>query len=127
MSLLYLKQDIKKVGKILDADYNHENPEAIRSKKFGNAFTTLLKHLFPEYEIIPSNCYCEASGFVRNSEGKYIYYSTEDYRHPIMGKSWIDSILYRKAKNDKDFFGERNNFTNIYLLRDKIKDLFKED
>ena len=33
-----LKTDIKKIQNILNADYDHEIPDVIRSKKFGRAF-----------------------------------------------------------------------------------------
>ena len=46
-----LKTDIKKIQNILNADYEHENPDVIRNKKFGHAFATMLKHLFPECKI----------------------------------------------------------------------------
>ena len=120
-----LKTDIRKIQNILNADYDHENPNVIRSKKFGHAFATMLKHLFPECKIIQSNCYCEASGFIVKPNGKIIYYSSEDYRWPIMGRTWTSSVLYRTAESEKDFSGGTNNYSDLEHFKENVEKLFE--
>lgn len=122
-----IKTDIKKINAIIhssDSDYNCETPEHKRSAKFCSAFNRMMKKLFPECEIFGCVGYCEVSGFIKNVEGKIIYYSTEDYRWPLMGKSIWDSILYRTADYVKDFRGGSNNYSDIEHLRDNVLKLF---
>jgi len=120
-----LKTDINKIKKILNADYDHERPDVIRSKKFGRAFATMIKHMFPDCEIIQSNCYCEASGFIKKPNGKIIYYSSEDYRWPIMGRTWTSSVLYRTAESVKDYTGGSNNFSDLEHFKENVEKLFE--
>lgn len=115
------KVEIQKINKILAADYDHEIPDKIRSHKFHRAFTNLMQRLFPDYQIIPSNVYCKASGFIITHDQKCVYYSTNDYRY----KSWNQGILYRKAKDKHDFTGGNNHFANLDYLKDCIEDLIK--
>ena len=113
--------EIQKINKILATDYDHEIPDKIRSKKFNKAFMSLMKRMFPEYTIIPSDIYCEAHGFIVAPNGKYVYYSTNDYR---WGK-WDNNILYRKAENEHDFHGGSNNFADLDCLKDCIENLVR--
>lgn len=120
-----LKTDIRKIQNILDADYDHEIPDVIRSRKFCKAFGTMLKHLFPSCTIIQSNCYCEATGFIKNPNGKLIYYASEDYRYPFMGRDWTSSVLYRTAAHEKDYTGGTNNFSDLEHLKENVEKLFE--
>lgn len=120
-----LKTDIRKIQNILNADYDHEIPDVIRSRKFGHAFATMLKHLFPDCKIVSSNCYCEASGFIVKPNGKIIYYSSEDYRHPFMGRDWKSSVLYRTAAHEKDYTGGTNNFSDLEHFKENVEKLFE--
>lgn len=113
--------EIQKINKILATDYNHEIPDKIRSNKFNKAFTRLMKKIFPEYTIIPSNVYCAAHGFIVAPNGKCVYYATNDYRW----EKWNNDILYRKAKNEHDSCGGSNNFADLNYLEDCIENLIK--
>ena len=110
-----------KINAIIKTQYGGEDPENTRSRKFGNAFTRTLRKMFPSYTIIPSNSYCEASGFIKNGE-KYIYYCTWDYRD----RSWQSQILYRAAKNDRDFQGGLNNFADLEDFESAVNTLFSK-
>ncbi|MCQ2300289.1 MAG: hypothetical protein MJZ81_09225 [Bacteroidales bacterium] len=46
------------------------------------------------------------SGFLRYSNGNYVYVNTE----PSCLSSLSDKILYRSAKNEKDFTGGENHY-----------------
>ena len=82
--------------------------------------------MFPDCEIIQSNCYCEASGFIKKPNGKIIYYSSEDYRWPIMGRTWTSSVLYRTAESEKDYHGGSNNFSDLEHFKENVEKLRQE-
>ena len=113
--------EIQKINKILTADYDHETPDKIRSPKFNQAFTRLMKKLFPNYQIIPSNGYCEAWGFIITPNQKCVYYNTDDYRDG----AWYNNILYRTAKDKQDFIGGNNNFADLNYLKECVENLIK--
>lgn len=112
-----LVKDVYKIENILKSHYDCEVEDVVRSKKFNLAFTLLLKHLFSTeegYEIISSKgTYCYASGYIKNKDGKTIYYLTPDYRF----WNW-ENILYRKDSND------RNNYSTVYELKKNIEHYF---
>lgn len=123
-----LKTDIRKIQNIIDTpdwSYNREDPETARSKQFNRAFKNMIKHLFPECKIIHNNVYCEASGFIVKPNGKIIYYSSEDYRHPFMGEDWTSSVLYRTAESEKDYRGGSNNFSDLEHFKENVEKLFE--
>lgn len=122
-----LNYHIRKINKILEADYDHEIPDKIRSKKFQTAFATLLNEMFPDCDIVTSlGAWCEASGFIRRrSDGKCVYYRTEDYRWPS-GSSWDKSILYRTVQNEYDYYGSTNNrYADLDNFEECVNNLFK--
>ena len=120
-----LKRHIDKINEILSADYDHECPDAIRSNKFVVAIRKMLKEIFPDCEIVSVNGYCYASGFIKNSEGKYVYFATEDYRWP-QGSSWKNNILYRTAKDERDFHGGSNHYADLEYLQECVYELFNQ-
>lgn len=126
-----LKKDKEKIKGIIntpDWEYDHESPEYLRSKDFNKAWKLMMKHIFPapDYEIVYGGCYCEASGFIKNKEGKYIYFSSEDYRWPIMGRDIFSSVLYRTSPEGQSYRNHGYNDTcNIDSLKEKVDELFK--
>lgn len=122
---LNLKNEISKINDIINRDYDCEVPDSIRSKKFHQAFTRLMKKMFPDYEIITKHApYCESSGFIKNRDGNFIYYSTCDYRFPLYGRDWTSGILIRTAENSNDYHGGSNHTTNLENLYKDVNDLF---
>lgn len=87
------------------------------AKSFVTAFRNYLKRNLPAgYEVeslSAGHYYC--SGFVKKGD-KYIYLS---YDIPRYGEvinfetSGLEGVLYRTAKNNKDFTGGPNNFCSI--------------
>lgn len=77
------------------------------ARKFKNDFTK---------ELIKKNCHITAfnrghyyvSGFFRNQYGKCFYFSISDVRYFGFGK-----MLYRTAKDEKDYTGGHNCYVNI--------------
>lgn len=119
-----LSKQVAKINDILDRDYDHETPDVLRSKAYKKAFEKLMQKMFPDCTIIAnSGAYCEASGFIKKDD-KYIYYSTDDYRWPS-GSSWKNGILYRAAKDEKDYSGGSNCFADIEFLEESVRKLFE--
>ena len=52
----------------------------------------------------------------------HIYLSICDVR--FNNNEWFNHILIRYAKNEKDYTGEINNYTNLPELENKLKNMF---
>jgi len=68
--------------------------------------------------------YCEFTCFFKKGD-RYIYLNSGDYRmwrSPY--KSTLD-ILYRGAKNEKDYRGNHNNFCNLEEIEQKLIQAFE--
>ncbi len=57
------------------------------------------------------------SGFIKREE-KYVYFSISDVRH--FPGSWVNDVLVRTAKHEKDYTGGANNRTELWDCDDKI-------
>lgn len=97
-------------------------------KSFCRALKNYLKRIFPEAEIIgfKANHY-DTSGFVKMDD-KIIYISTslDRYRgyHVFSESGCSNGVLYRTAKNVKDYRGGSNHFTSFNNLEHDVKALF---
>lgn len=93
-------------------------------KKFQNLYINYLRKMCKEkgWELVNvgRNHYC-FSAFIKNSE-KYVYFSISDVRH--FDNSWLDSVLIRRAKSEKDYCGMGNHFTPLDCLAEDINFLF---
>lgn len=99
------------------------------AKSFVTAFKNYLKRNLPAgYEVeslSAGHYYC--SGFVKK-EDKYIYLS---YDIPRYGEainfetSGVNGVLYRTAKNNKDFTGGGNHFCSINNVIESIISLME--
>ena len=87
---------------------------------FAIKFKRLFKKSFPECNVKLSAWHFYLSGFIEK-DWKYIYISTWDVR-----PSWDWQMLYRTAKNDKDFTGWSNHYTNVYNYKRDIDLLFNQ-
>lgn len=111
------KKNIEDWGSVMSDD----------GKAFYKAFKGYLKRSFPDAEIIgfKPNHY-NAFGFVKYND-KYIYIShnIDRYRCHVDfdDTSTLYGVLYRTAKNEKDYTGGRNHFTSINCLVDEVNDL----
>lgn len=100
----------------------------ITAKSFVTAFKNMLKRELNPYGINVSlkSGFYYCSGFLEKN-GKYIYIS---YNIPRYGESidfntsGILGVLYRTAKNNKDYTGGYNYFSSMYELPKNIKNLF---
>lgn len=109
---------VKKIENILQKDYDHEIPDKPRSAEFNRALKSMLKKSFPGYTIImPKTIWCQASGFIKSPDtGKCVFFSFQDYRYG----DWTQRILIRKARDEKDYTGGANHFTDINRMHDDV-------
>lgn len=97
-------------------------------KSFCRAFKDYLKRSFPNAEItgFKANHY-DTSGFITEN-GKTIYVSSSMDRykcfHDFSENNYTNGILYRVAKNTRDYRGGGNHFSSMNNLVENIKDLF---
>ena len=99
------------------------------AKSFVKGFRNMLKRqLEPEgIEVSLEPNHYDCSGFLCK-DNKYIYIS---YSIPRGGEkidfddsSYLNGVLYRTAKNDRDFTGGSNRFSSISNLPRKIIEMF---
>lgn len=91
---------------------------------FGRDFKKYIKNICSDkYELIEfSRGHFEVSGFIKNKEtGKLVYFSISDVR--FFKDSWVDNILIRTAKNEKDYTGGSNCQGTIDNLGEYIERL----
>ena len=55
----------------------------------------------------------------------FVYFSIPDVR--FFKNEWVDNILIRTAKSEKDYTGGRNNYTDLENFRNAVNNLLKED
>lgn len=121
------------MDKFLKEYHSHrfEDWGAYCSKDF-KAFATKLKNYLErtlpgDCEIVKHRCgHYDLSGFIKH-EDEYIYYSYSwDRFNPV--DIWEDScprgVLVRHAASDRDYRGERNEFTSLEGLPEKIVEMF---
>ena len=66
----------------------------------------------------------DVSGFIEKN-GKYVYFSTSDVRYSP--DEWINDILIRTAKDDKDYTGGSNDSTTLKDFKKNIERLIGGD
>lgn len=97
-------------------------------KSFCRAFKNYLKREFPNAEVIgfKANHY-DTSGFLKFSEDKYVYISSDmdrySCKHNFNESGCMYGVLYRTAQDDKDFRGGSNRFSSMFNLASNIKKL----
>ncbi len=94
-------------------------------KSFYRAFKNYIKRSFPDAELIgfKPNHY-DTSGFIKRG-GVYVYvsHSIDRYRGYVDFETGaINGVLYRVARDEKDYTGGANNFTSINNM---VKDIEK--
>ena len=62
------------------------------------------------------------SAFILNPlTNRYAYISVSDVRWMLCGKRPLDDILYRTAKDENDYHGGCNNFTDLPNLIERVR------
>ncbi len=93
-------------------------------KVFARAFRSYVKKNLPPNSILVSfnTGHYYISGFVKRGD-KYVYFSISDVRH--FSGSWIDDILIRTAKHEKDYTGGCNNSTTLEKFSLNVEQLLE--
>lgn len=123
MSIKTIKDIINKP----DSEYNHETPDVLRSKEFARAYKSYVKSQIKPYgyELVNFNAgWCECSGFITNGI-KYVYFNSGDYRASAPYCDIFESVLIRRAKDERDYRGETNNFCRLERLGVSINELME--
>ena len=123
MNLNYHKN---KINAILNQNYCYEITDYLRSREFGKAVKSMIKSMFNNEiaEIKHNDVYCSPSYFLVFKNGIVCYISFNDYRYNVMGGKWYNNILYRIAKDTKDYHGESNhNCLSIEYLYNDVNTL----
>ena len=69
-------------------------------------------------------CHYFFSAFIK-SGGKYVYVAISDVRY--CKNRWYNAILIRTAKNERDYYGDWNNYTTLPELQPAIARFLKEE
>ena len=111
----------EKIKEVLEKDYIHETPDVLREKEFQKECKKGIKKQASKYglEIITSSHpYCEFTGFLSNGKN-YVYFSIPDYRF----WDWEHDVLYRTAKDVKDYKGGANHTCDLKDLCENAYEL----
>ena len=100
-------------------------------KSFVTAFRNMLKRELANTDIeivsIKAGHY-DLSGFLKSTDGRYLYVSYDIPRHgaaiDFSATGAGNSVLYRTAKNDKDFRGGMNRFSPLDQLPTATKSIY---
>ena len=107
----FMGRPIEDWGSVVSKDY----------KTFQAKYRNFLKKLCTNngYELVSfnPNHYC-FSCFIKGN-GKYVYISISDVRY--FSKAWLNNILIRTAKNERDYTGGPNNHVSISELEATIQ------
>lgn len=112
-------------GKAVE-DWGSENSS--QSKQFVRDFKSMLVRNLKPYGMkvvsLKPNHY-DCSGFIENSQGKYVYisYSIPRGEQPIDFSSnsfGMLGVLYRRAESIKDFRGRGNHFASLNEIVDAL-------
>ena len=72
---------------------------------------------------VGKNHYC-FSAFIKSAENKCVYISISDVRY--FSNEWYNHILIRTAKNETDYHGGFNNYTNLEELEVTTAELLED-
>ena len=91
-------------------------------KAFAKLFFKEIKNKLPEGAklIAQHTCHYFLSGFITKN-GKYVYFSISDVR--LWRNEWWTNILIRRAKNEKDYTGEKNYYTTLDEFTESVEKL----
>ena len=114
--------------KTLQPFVNYVFPSGVYSgddfKSFNTKYRNAIKKLLPNgYEIHSWNkghYYCSA--VIKDTDGRFIYMSISDVRY--LPNEWVNNILIRTMKHDKDWTGGMNYYTDLVNFTKDIARLY---
>ena len=94
------------------------------SKLFLRKYRNWLKKLWSGiYDIDVRKGYYELFATVKSVNGKYVYINISDIRY--CQDEWATSILIRTMKDENDYHGGSNHYTNISRLKEDVINLME--
>ena len=91
--------------------------------KYINLLKTMCKNNHWQLVNVSRNHYC-FSAFIKSAENKCVYVSISDVRY--FSDEWYSHILVRTAKNETDYHGGFNNYTNLEELEVTTAELLED-
>ena len=88
--------------------------------KFRNAIKKLLPYGYELYDWHRGHYDCSA--VIKDDYGRFIYMSISDVRH--FPNEWVEDILIRTMKHDKDWTGGSNHRTDLINFTKDIQKLY---
>ena len=97
---------------------------------FSSSFKRALKKDFKSSEFVEMKGHVGhfyLDGFLKHINGKWIYFCFPDVRFMASGKKWYNDILYREAKDEKDYNGGVNHYCTLADLLTKADELARAE
>lgn len=91
--------------------------------KYLSFLKTMCKNNHWQLVNVGKNHYC-FSAFIKSAENKCVYISISDVRY--FSNEWYNHILIRTAKNETDYHGGFNNYTNLKELEVTTAELLED-
>ena len=91
--------------------------------KYINFLRSICKQNHWQLVNVGRNHYC-FSAFIKSAENKCVYISISDVRY--FSNEWYNHILIRTAKNETDYHGGFNNYTNLEELEVTTAELLED-
>lgn len=118
--------------------YKNELPKTLRPfvnyvfsssddfKTFNTKYRNAINKLLPNgYRFCLWNRgHYECSAVIKDNEGRFIYMSISDVRY--FPNEWVENILIRTMKHDKDWTGGINHRTDLINFTKDIQKLYKK-
>ena len=119
--------NIKDLKKYIDYEFSSGCYTGDDYKSFQTKYINLLKTMCKNNHWrlvnIGKNHYC-FSAFIKSAENKCVYVSISDVR--CFSNEWYNHILIRTAKDETDYHGGFNNYTNLEELEVTAADLLDD-
>lgn len=117
------KAGIKGIEKWIDYEFKSSASKTPEFSAFIRDIRKYIKGNLPDKaELINFSIgHFEVSGFIKRKN--YVYFLIGDLR----GGGWDKTILVRTAKNEEDFTGGSNDYTNLKEFKKKVNYLLKFD
>ena len=118
---------LQELKKYLDYEFESSCYTTPDYLEFQSKYLRYLKKIFNEnnYEILKTmrNHY-EFSLFLKTDNNTVVYLSISDVRY--FKNEWFNHILIRTAKDESDYRGNENHYSNLPDLIENIKNLTEE-
>jgi hypothetical protein len=112
-----------KSEKWVNHEFESSSSKTPEFKQFARDFLSDLKKLCEGYEIVNKNIgHFYVSGFLKKDD-KFVYFSVSDVRH--FPNEWFNKVLIRTAKNEKDYSGGSNKYTNLKEIKNSVDNLLE--